>query len=75
MDHKNYAELDQSVDLGSFEAIEDPNEGQRMYYGHSSDFAKFKANCTYCETGTLAYCADTGDQATWLKKFNGGQWV
>lgn len=71
----NYGELDAKTDLGSFEAIESPYEGQRVYYGHSSDLSKFMANCTYCRTGTMAICADTGDYVTWLSKYNGGQWV
>lgn len=75
MGSTNYDTLDSQTDLGSFEAVESQFEGQRMYYGHSSDFSKFKANCTYCKSGTIGYCADTGEKAIWLAKYNGGQWV
>lgn len=60
---KSYAQKDAEAELGSFVSHDDKYEGQRTYYGTSSDFEAFKSKCTYVDSGSVAICVDTRENA------------
>lgn len=60
---KSFYKKDVEAQLGSFVSHDDKYEGQRTYYGRSSDFAAFKQKCNYVESGSVAVCVDTRENA------------